>query len=46
MTGLSVILGFGAYTLINKRLHLGGIFQLFSPSPEPARAQPMARVHS
>jgi uncharacterized protein (TIRG00374 family) len=46
MTGLSVILGFGAYTLINKRLHLGGIFQLFSPRPEPARAQPMARVHS
>lgn len=38
MTGLSVILGFTAYALINKRLHLGGIFQLFSRRPAPARA--------
>ena len=38
MTGLSLILGFGAYALINKRLHLGGIFQLFSRRPAPARA--------
>jgi len=38
MTGLSLILGFAAYALINKRLHLGGIFQLFSRRPAPARA--------
>lgn len=38
MTGLSLILGFAAYALINERLHLGGIFQLFSRKPEPARA--------
>jgi glycosyltransferase 2 family protein len=38
MTGLSLILGFGAYALINKRLHLGGIFQLFSRRPAPVRA--------
>ena len=38
MTGLSLILGFTSYALINKRLHLGGIFQLFSRRPAPARA--------
>jgi glycosyltransferase 2 family protein len=38
MTGLSLILGFASYALINKRLHLGGIFQLFSRRPAPARA--------
>lgn len=38
MTGLSVVLGFSAYALINKRLHLGGIFQLFSRHPEAAQA--------
>jgi uncharacterized protein (TIRG00374 family) len=38
MTGLSLILGFTAYLAINKRLHLGGIFQLFSHRPVPAQA--------
>ena len=38
MTGLSLILGFASYALINKRLHLGGIFQLFSRRPAPVRA--------
>jgi uncharacterized protein (TIRG00374 family) len=38
MTGLSLILGFGAYLAINKRLHLGGIFQLFARRPAPAQA--------
>ncbi len=38
MTGLSLILGFSSYALINKRLHLGGIFQLFSRRPAPAQA--------
>ena len=38
MTGLSLVLGFSAYALINKRLHLGGIFQVFSRRPAPAAA--------
>ncbi|HVC42097.1 MAG TPA: lysylphosphatidylglycerol synthase transmembrane domain-containing protein [Candidatus Saccharimonadales bacterium] len=38
MTGLSVVLGFAAYALINERLHLGGIFQLFARRPAPIRA--------
>ncbi len=38
LTGLSLILGFAAYLAINKRLHLGGVFQLFSHRPAPARA--------
>jgi glycosyltransferase 2 family protein len=38
MTGLSLILGFAAYAMINKRLHLGGIFQLFSRRPAPTPA--------
>jgi hypothetical protein len=38
MTGLSLILGFAAYALINQRLHLGGIFQLISRRPAPVRA--------
>ena len=38
MTGLSLILGFAAYAAINKRLHLGGIFQLFAHRPAPAQA--------
>ena len=38
MTGLSLILGFAAYAAINKRLHLGGIFQLFAQSTAPAQA--------
>jgi glycosyltransferase 2 family protein len=38
MTGLSLILGFSSYALINKRLHLGGIFQLFSRRAAPAQA--------
>jgi uncharacterized membrane protein YbhN (UPF0104 family) len=38
VTGLSLILGLSAYTLINRRLHLGGIFQLVSRSRAPARA--------
>jgi uncharacterized protein (TIRG00374 family) len=38
MTGLSLILGFSSYALINKRLHLGGIFQLFSRRTAPAQA--------
>ena len=38
MTGLSLVLGFAAYVVIKDRLHLGGIFQLFSSRPEPARA--------
>lgn len=38
MTGLSLILGFAAYAAINKRLHLGGIFQLFAHKPAPAQA--------
>lgn len=38
MTGLSLILGFTAYLAINKRLHLGGVFQLFSHRPAPAQA--------
>ncbi len=38
MTGLSLILGFAAYALINQRLHLGGIFQLVSRRPAPVRA--------
>jgi uncharacterized protein (TIRG00374 family) len=35
LTGLSLILGFTAYALINKRLHLGGMFQLFARRPAP-----------
>jgi uncharacterized protein (TIRG00374 family) len=38
LTGLSVILGFTSYAFINKRLHLGGIFQLFSRRPAQAQA--------
>lgn len=38
MTGLSLILGLGAYAMINRRLHLGGIFQLFAHRPAPAHA--------
>ena len=38
MTGLSLILGFAAYAAINKRLHLGGIFQLFAHKAAPAQA--------
>lgn len=38
MTGLSLIVGFAAYAMINKRLHLGGIFQLFSRRQAPVRA--------
>ncbi len=38
MTGLSLILGFAAYAAINKRLHLGGIFQLFAHRTAPAQA--------
>jgi glycosyltransferase 2 family protein len=38
MTGLSLILGFAAYAAINKRLHLGGIFQLFAHKTAPAQA--------
>lgn len=38
LTGLSVILGFTSYAFINKRLHLGGIFQLFSPRTAQAQA--------
>ncbi|MHB8536543.1 MAG: lysylphosphatidylglycerol synthase transmembrane domain-containing protein [Candidatus Dormibacteria bacterium] len=38
MTGLSVVLGFAAYAMINERLHLGGIFQLFARRPAPIRA--------
>lgn len=38
MTGLSLILGFAAYALINQQLHLGGIFQLVSRRPAPVRA--------
>jgi uncharacterized protein (TIRG00374 family) len=46
LTGLSVILGFTAYAFINKRLHLGGIFQLFSRRPEPVQAIHPAPVHT
>jgi glycosyltransferase 2 family protein len=38
VTGLSLVLGFGAYAAINRRLHLGGIFQLVSRGRAPARA--------
>ncbi len=38
MTGLSLVLGFAAYALINKRLHLGGIFQLFAHRAAPVNA--------
>jgi glycosyltransferase 2 family protein len=38
MTGLSLVLGFAAYALINKRLHLGGIFQLFARRAAPVNA--------
>ena len=46
LTGLSVILGFTAYALINKRLHLGGIFQLFSRRPATVQAIQPAPVHT
>jgi glycosyltransferase 2 family protein len=38
LTGLSLVLGLVSYAFINERLHLGSIFQLFSPRPTPARA--------
>jgi glycosyltransferase 2 family protein len=38
VTGLSLVLGFTAYAAINRRLHLGGIFQLVSRGRAPARA--------
>ncbi len=38
VTGLSLVLGFTAYATINRRLHLGGIFQLVSRKPVPTRA--------
>ena len=38
MTGLSLVLGFAAYALINKRLHLGSIFQLFAHRAAPVNA--------
>jgi glycosyltransferase 2 family protein len=38
VTGLSLALGLAAYTAINQRLHLGGIFQLVSRARTPARA--------
>ncbi|MDQ6715218.1 MAG: lysylphosphatidylglycerol synthase domain-containing protein, partial [Actinomycetota bacterium] len=37
VTGLSLVLGFSAYAAINRRLRLGGIFQLVSHRPAPAR---------
>ncbi len=37
VTGLSLILGFAAYTAINRRLHLGGIFQLVTRVRAPTR---------
>jgi len=46
LTGLSVILGFTAYALINKRLHLGGIFQLFARRPAPSQTVQPAPVHT
>jgi hypothetical protein len=38
VTGLSLVLGFSAYAAINRRLHLGSIFQLVSRRPAAARA--------
>jgi uncharacterized protein (TIRG00374 family) len=38
VTGLSLGLGFGAYTMIRGRLHLGGIFQLVSRGPATSPA--------
>jgi uncharacterized membrane protein YbhN (UPF0104 family) len=38
VTGLSLVLGFCAYAAINRRLHLGSIFQLVSRRPAAARA--------
>ena len=38
VSGLSLVLGFASYLTINRRLHLGGIFQLVSHRPSAARA--------
>lgn len=38
VTGLSLGLGFSAYAAINRRLHLGGIFQLVARRPTEAPA--------
>jgi glycosyltransferase 2 family protein len=38
VTGLSLGLGFAAYTAVQKRLRLGGIFQLVTRRPTPAPA--------
>lgn len=37
VTALSLGLGFAAYRVVNRRLHLGGIFQLVSHRPTSAR---------
>jgi glycosyltransferase 2 family protein len=38
VTGLSLVLGLTAYAAVNRRLQLGGIFQLVSRARVPARA--------
>lgn len=38
MTGLSLLLGAGAYAAIHRRLHLGGIFQLVTRRPAASAA--------
>jgi len=47
ITGLSLGLGFASYTAIRRRLHLGGLFQVFARRPDvavDAPAKPL--VHS
>jgi uncharacterized protein (TIRG00374 family) len=38
VTGLSLGLGFASYLAINRRLHLGGVFQIVSRRPAPSPA--------